>query len=84
MKTGFDKFNYNHPQEIAESLYKINTLYGESESKPESLEELESALYDLQSMASNEYNSEYWRTLYKALSALVETESNIKFEMEHR
>lgn len=80
----FDKNNYNHPSEISEALYKLITVHGESETEPAALEELENAIYNLQAMAENPYNSEYWRTLYKALSGLVETESNIKFEMEHR
>jgi hypothetical protein len=37
-------------------------------------EDLENALYCIDAMAQNEYNKDYWRTLYNVLIAISECE----------
>lgn len=61
----------NHPIDIA---YSINLLVKDtSVDYPENIEsDLQEALYQLKAMAENKYNSNCWRTLYKALSAIAD------------
>ena len=61
----------NHPVDIA---YSLNLLVkNTSVDYPEDIEsDLQEALYQLKTIAENEYNCDYWRTLYKVLSAIVD------------
>lgn len=61
----------NHPIDIA---YSLNLLVKDtSVDYPEDIEsDLQEALYQLKAIAENKYNCDYWRTLYKALSAIAD------------
>ena len=62
-----------YPDEIAEILYNLNEdmdAQDYEEEKEKEIAELEEALYQLQAMAQNEYNKDYWRTLWNALQNL--------------
>lgn len=61
----------NHPVDIA---YSLNLLAKDTSAQyPENMEnDLQEALYQLKTMAENKYNCDYWRTLYKALSAIAD------------
>lgn len=56
----------NHPIDIA---YSLNNLVSNGEDMENDLQE---AIYQLKAMAENKYNCDYWRTLYKALSAIAD------------
>lgn len=61
----------NHPIDIA---YSLNLLAKDTSAQyPENMEsDLQEALYQLKEIAENKYNCDYWRTLYKALSAIAD------------
>ena len=40
------------------------------ETEEEERKELENALYNIKTIAENEYNKDYWRTLYNALQKI--------------
>lgn len=40
------------------------------ENKEDELHDLEEALYQLKAIAQNEYNNDYWRTLWNAIQML--------------
>lgn len=69
-------FEYNYsPKEIAEKIYELNSdmdLNDYKDIKEIEIQQLESAIYDIKTMAENKYNKDYWRTLYKALECLCE------------
>lgn len=60
--------NYYEPGEIAERLCSL----GYSEWSQNMQSECEEALYQLKAIAENEYNSDYWRTLWNTLQRLCE------------
>lgn len=62
-----------YPDEIAEILYNLSEdmdAQDYEEEKEKEIAELEEALYQLRAMAQNEYNKDYWRTLWNALQNL--------------
>lgn len=62
-----------YPGEIAETLYNLSAdmdAQDYEEQKEEELKDLTNALYDLKSICENEYNHDYYRTLWKALERL--------------
>lgn len=64
-----------YPQEIAEALYckVVDMDYSDHvESINEEISQLTEAIYDIMVIAQNEYNRDYWRTLYRALEKLVD------------
>ena len=65
--------NEKTPQEIASRIYYLTTDFDfldyEGEKEKE-LQELEECIYYLKSIASNEYNKEYFRTFYNALQKI--------------
>lgn len=61
------------PGEIAEYLYELSEDMDAQdyvEEKEREIAELENALYDIKAIAQNEYNKDYWRTLWNALQNL--------------
>lgn len=64
-----------YPQEIAEALYSkvVDMDYADhAESANAEISQLTVAIYDVMCIAKNEYNDDYWRTLYRALEKLVD------------
>ncbi len=62
-----------YPDEIAKILYNLSEdmdAQDYEEEKEKEIAELEEALYQLRAMAQNEYNKDYWRTLWNALQNL--------------
>lgn len=62
-----------HPCEIAEILYELSEDMDAAdyeEEKGKELAELEEALFWIKNAAQNEYNKDYWRTLWNALQNL--------------
>lgn len=60
-------------QEIAENLYELSKDmdYMDYEEEKESvINELENALYHIKTIAQNEHNQEYFRTLYNILQRI--------------
>lgn len=55
----------NHPIDIA---WALSVLTGRKHDE----KQLEDAMYNLQAIAGNPLNAEYWRTLYKALSSIAD------------
>ena len=63
-----------HPKEIAERLYELAKdmdYMDYEEEKEQILADLEDALYDLLTIAQNEYNKDCYRTMYNILERLV-------------
>jgi phosphoribosyl-ATP pyrophosphohydrolase len=59
-----------HPQEIADKLYEMQkdmNFADYEEEKEKIVKELTDCLYVLMANAQNEYNMDYWRTLYRVL-----------------
>lgn len=62
-------YTCNHPIDIA---YSLHTLVQDNSDDVRIIEsDLQEAMYQLKAIADNPYNSEYWRTLYKALSLIA-------------
>ena len=61
----------NHPIDIA---YSLNLLVKDtSVNYPENMEsDLQKALYQIKAMAESENSCDYWKTFYKALSAIAD------------
>lgn len=62
-----------YPFEIAEKLLEMSKDmdFADYEDGKERIKsELEEALYTIKTLAQNEYNKDYWRTLYKVLENL--------------
>ena len=57
---------YNSPAEIAEALQTI------AEAPEEAREDLTNALYNLQAIAQNGHNYDYYRVLYNVLQIITE------------
>lgn len=59
----------NHPIDIA---YSLKLLIDSDERNDTTESDLQEAVYQLKAIAENEYNADYWRVLYKALSAIAD------------
>ena len=58
-----------YPDEIAEQLYKL--AYGENaEVDQQIMKDLENCLYDLKAVCENEYNFDFFRTMYRTLEQI--------------
>lgn len=60
-------------EEIAERLFNLacDMDFMDYEEEHEEIKaDLENALYQLKAMAQNEYNCNYWRTLYEVLQKI--------------
>ena len=65
--------NYKNCEEIAARLYELcedMDFMDYEDTKEQTINELTEALYQLKAMAQNEYNADYWRTLWNALQML--------------
>ena len=62
--------HYEYPEDIARALCAAVGMTEESEIK-----DCTDALYQLKAIAQNEYNSDFYRTFYAALSKLTEGQS---------
>lgn len=63
----------NEPWKIAEKLYELTKdmdFADYEETKEKEIAELENAMYQLKAMAENEYNQDYWRTLWNCLKRI--------------
>ena len=61
--------NYNNDTlTMAENL---NKLAGGNE-QGQTVEAIEQALYNIKAIAENPYNSDYWRTLWQALTVVLD------------
>ena len=61
------------PQEIAERLYELakDMDYMDYEDEEEQIKaDIENAIYDLKAIAQNEYNFDYYRTLWNILQRI--------------
>ena len=59
----------NHPIDIAYVLCNMAGKYAEKNVE----NDLQEAVYQLKAIAENKCNSDFWRTLYETLSAIVDT-----------
>ena len=59
----------NHPIDIA---YSLKLLIDSDERNDTTESDLQEAVYQLKAIAENKYNADYWRVLYKALSAIAD------------
>ncbi len=67
-----DYYMATYPDEIADALISAGANdYEKENGLVPDREELIEALYQLKATAENKYNSDYWRTLYTALSNLT-------------
>lgn len=69
------------PDDIAKTLYEMTTDmdYADYEdTKEEDIRQLCDALYQIQAIAENDHNADYWRTLWNCLQMI--TDSNISYE----
>lgn len=65
--------NIKSIEEIAERIIELSKdmdFADYEETEEEERKELESALYNIKTIAENEYNKDYWRTLYNALQKI--------------
>lgn len=67
--------NIESTEETAEKIYDYSkdmdyNDYETEEEKYNTIKQLEEALYNLKIIAGNEYNKDYWRTLYNALQLI--------------
>lgn len=65
--------NIKSIEEIAERIIELSKdmdFADYEETEEEERKELESALYNIKTIAENEYNNKYWRTLYNALQKI--------------
>ena len=65
--------NIKSIEEIAERIIELSKdmdFADYEETEEEERKELENALYNIKTIAENEYNKDYWRTLYNALQKI--------------
>lgn len=65
--------NMKSIEEIAERIIELSKdmdFADYEETEEEERKELENALYNIKTIAENEYNKDYWRTLYNALQKI--------------
>ena len=73
----FQRNSFNHPVDVAQAIKwaaddSTNESVFKGEDADQILKELEDAIYWVKAAADNEYNPDYWRTLYTALSAIAD------------
>lgn len=65
--------NIKSIEEITERIIELSKdmdFADYEETEEEERKELENALYNIKTIAENEYNKDYWRTLYNALQKI--------------
>lgn len=65
--------NIKSIEEITERIIELSKdmdFADYEETEEEERKELENALYNIKTIAENEYNKNYWRTLYNALQKI--------------
>ena len=60
-----------YPQDIAETLIELSHLNDGNIAIDQIRNDLICALYDIKATCENEYNHDYWKTLYRTLEAVV-------------
>ena len=63
----FNNETCEHPIDITENIANLIPEIGEKEKQ-----DIENCLYEIRTIAENEYNCDYWRTFYTALSLIFE------------
>jgi len=65
--------NYKDCEEVANRIYDLcgdMDYIDYQDTKEQDIRDLSEAIYQLKAMAQNEYNANYWRTLWNALQML--------------
>ena len=63
----FNDASWNSSEDIARKILEL------SNAPSESIGALRDAIYEIETIARNDYNKDYWRVLYNALDMIVDT-----------
>lgn len=61
-----------HPTDISDALSKLADFGNDTEAEEVAKNDLAEALYNLDTICQNEYNNNYYRTLYNVLARIAE------------